>query len=408
VVAAVEIDLLSVVRASQAISGETTVERVTLRLMELVLAEGGAERGLLLMPHAQGLTVAARAAVTGAGTDVQLTDEPADPIALPLSLASYVWRTGEVLVLDDASKERRFAADPYVAVARPRSVLAMPIRRQGRAVGLLYLENRAVAGIFHPRLQVLELLAAQAAISLENAALLGQERAARTEALEAVRVRDEFLSIASHELNTPLSGLTLSVQTLRELGAVVGTEGPRLIELIDRQSVRLTRLVNDLLDATRLQQKQLALELEPTDLAALVRDVMARLAPQLERAHCPLTLTLAPVTVNADRGRLEQVLSNLLSNAMKFGAGQPITVGVERRDDRARLTVSDHGMGIDPARHARIFERFERGVSSKHYGGLGLGLYICRQIVEVHGGTISVDSHQGAGATFTVELTAMP
>ena len=402
--AAEGIDLLSVVRASQAISGQTTVGEVTRRLMELVLAEGGAERGSLLVPRGDGLTVAARAEVTGARTEVRVAEEAPDAASLPLSIISYVWRTGETLVLENASREPRFAADGYVAGERPRAVLAMPIRRQGRAVGLLYLENRAVAGVFGPRLQVLELLAAQAAISLENADLLAQERRAREAALEAVRMRDEFLSVASHELNTPLSSLTLSVQALREAGGRSPGEAARLSELIDRQAARLTRLVGDLLDATRLQQKQLVLEREEVDLAALVADVVARLGPQLQRARCEPELMLVPVTVNADRGRLDQVLSNLLSNAIKFGPGKPITIGVAAREGRAQLVVRDRGIGIDLERQPRLFERFERGVSWKHYGGLGLGLYICRQIVEAHGGTVRVESSPGQGATFTVEL----
>jgi signal transduction histidine kinase len=110
------------------------------------------------------------------------------------------------------------------------------------------------------------------------------------------------------------------------------------------------------------------------------------------------------VDLRGDRGRLEQVLSNLLSNAMKFGPGEPIAVSVSARGTRALLTVADRGIGIDPARQAGIFGRFERGVSSAHYGGLGLGLYICKQIVDAHQGLIRVDSRLGEGATFTVEL----
>jgi predicted ATPase/signal transduction histidine kinase len=402
-----ELDLLSVVRASQAISGEVTTDQVTHRLMELVLAEGGAERGTLLVPRDGGLVVAADAALAAHGTDVRVAEAPVDSAAVPLSLISYVWRTGEILILDDAAREPRFAGDEYVARMAPRSVLAMPIRRQGRAVGLLYLENRAVAGAFRPRRQVLELLAAQAAISLENAALLSQERVARAAATEAVRAREEFLSVASHELNTPLSSLTLSVQALRQTnwrGLADPDAAVRLADLIDRQTARLTRLVSDLLDVTRLQHKRLVLEIDVLELGALVRDVVARTAGPLERVHCPVTLALEPVQVRGDRGRLEQVLSNLLSNAMKFGAGQPIVVGVRRQGASALLTVADRGIGIDPARQGRIFDRFERGVSSAHYGGLGLGLYICREIVEAHGGAIRVESRPGEGAAFTVEL----
>jgi signal transduction histidine kinase len=162
--------------------------------------------------------------------------------------------------------------------------------------------------------------------------------------------------------------------------------------------------VGDLLDVTRLQEKQLSLALEDVELGALVRDVVGRLQAQLDRAGCQVTMDLAVVPLRADRGRVDQVLSNLLSNAMKFGPGKPIALSVSRQDRRAILTVADRGIGIEPARQARVFERFERGVPSSHYGGLGLGLYICREIVDAHGGAIHVESRFGQGATFTVEL----
>jgi predicted ATPase/signal transduction histidine kinase len=402
------LDVLSVVQASQAVSGEVTVERVILRLMELVLAQGGADRGALILPRDQTLMVAAEASLSGRGVEVRDSGAPAAEASLPLSLLHYVSRTGETVGLDDPAHRERFTVDPYFVEQRPPSVLCVPLRRQGVTAGLLYLENRVLSGAFtRPRLQVLELLATQAAISMENAALLEQERTARRDAVEAVRLRDEFLSVASHELNTPLASLTISTQALHD-SAHAHREDPqaivRLADLIDRQAQRLSRLVSDLLDVTRLHEKQLVLSLESLDLAALVRDVVSRSAAQLERAGCVTTLALEPVELRGDRGRLEQVLSNLLSNAMKFGPGRPIAISVSAQATRALLTVADQGIGIDPARQARIFGRFERGVSSTHYGGLGLGLYICRQIVDAHGGLIRVDSPVGEGASFTVEL----
>ena len=400
-----ELDLLSVVRASQAISEELTVDRVTVRLMELVLAQGGASRGLLLARRGEMLAVTAEADTAAGSIQVRVGVGATElgAAAAPLSLIQLVSRTGEAIVLDDATLEPRYAADPYVVADRPRSVLCLPIRRQAQAVALLYLENRAVAGAFtRQRLKVLELLAGQAAISLQNAGLLERSQ-------EAVRLRDEFLSVASHELNTPLAGLTLSVQALRQTEAPVAADHrSQLTDLIDRQAQRLTRLVDDLLDVTRLQSKQFTLRLEDLDLTALVGEVASRAQPQLERAHCELSLVLSgPVQVRGDRGRLEQVLSNLLSNAMKFGAGRPVKVQVERQGALARLSVSDRGIGIDLASHPHLFERFERGVSAHHYGGLGLGLYISRQIIDAHQGTIQVDSRPGQGTTFTVELPAL-
>jgi signal transduction histidine kinase len=141
------------------------------------------------------------------------------------------------------------------------------------------------------------------------------------------------------------------------------------------------------------------------DLRALVQRVVTDLQPEFGRAKCDVRLD-APTSVQGtwDPTRLEQVMTNLLANAMKFGAGKPIDVAVARIGDRARLSVRDRGIGIEVARQAHIFERFERAVSVRHYGGLGLGLYICRRIVEAHGGCIGVESEPGAGATFVVEL----
>ena len=401
-----DLDLLSVVQASQAISEEMTVDRVTVRLMELVLAQGGATRGLLLVRRGETLEVAVEANAADGAIRVRAGRGPTalEAAALPLSVIQLVSRTSEAVVLDDATQEPRYAGDPYVVADRPRSVLCLPIRRQAQAVALLYLENRAVAGAFtRPRLQVLELLAGQAAISLQNAGLLERSQ-------EEIRLRDEFLAVASHELNTPLAGLNLSVQTLRDTSEspIAAVERDRLTNLIDRQVQRLTRLVGDLLDVTRLN-KQFTLHLDRLDLAALVAEVARRLQPQLEHARCEMSLVLPSksVSVRGDRGRLEQVLSNLLSNAMKFGAGRPVEIRLERHGSVARLSVSDHGIGIDLASFPHLFQRFERGGPVTHYGGLGLGLYICRQIIDAHHGTIRAHSRPDQGATFTVELPVL-
>jgi len=141
-------------------------------------------------------------------------------------------------------------------------------------------------------------------------------------------------------------------------------------------------------------------------LVALVRDVVARVAPDMERARCAVSVTLPdePVTGLWDRRRIEQVLLILIDNAARFGPGKPIEIKVTRQGATARLSVTDHGMGIDAARQSRIFDRFERAVSVQHYGGLGLGLFVGRFVVEGHGGTLTVESRPGEGATFTVTL----
>lgn len=243
------------------------------------------------------------------------------------------------------------------------------------------------------------------ALSLE---VMNRQRAEQ-HALEALRLRDEFLSVASHELKTPLTSLSLKLQSLGrsvsdEPGSSVAVTAASL-NTMHRQVKRLSALVDDLLDVSRISTGRLKLELEPVDLPGLVREMVARFEPDAQRAGCELILTTAePVVGNWDRLRLEQVLSNLVSNAIKYGAGKPIQVRVERAGTRARLVVCDEGIGIEPEALERIFAKFERAVSERHYGGMGLGLYVARKIVEAMSGTVRAESTPGQGATFTVEL----
>jgi signal transduction histidine kinase len=233
------------------------------------------------------------------------------------------------------------------------------------------------------------------------------------QAQQAVRVRDEFLSVASHELKTPLTSLKLQVQGLLEMPPPIadGDEAKRLaksLALTERQVRRLERLIANLLDVSRIAVGRFALQCEEVDLAAIVRDVATQLSTDLARANIPLTLELpAEAKGSWDPLRLEQVVVNLLSNAMKYGDGKPIEVVLRTGDEVVELRVRDYGIGIDPAHQARIFERFERAVSLD-YGGLGLGLYITRQIVTAHGGTIAVQSSPGQGSTFVIDIPRRP
>ena len=399
------LDLLSVIKASQTISGVMVEEQLLETLLDLVLEEGGARRAHLLLSRNGSLKIAAEASVDTRRADDARPKEDEGKLAsrLPLSVIQYVQRTKERLVLDDAAITSRFARDPYFVRVRPQSVLCTPIRRQTEMVGLLYLENELVPGAFTPeRLMALELLAAQAAISLENARLLHETR-------EALRLREEFLSLASHELRTPLTSLRMMTEALihaKATGTVLPSETQdRSYVRILRAVERLQQLAGELLDATLIEGGELAMRPASMDLRAAVHDVVGRLEPDLRAARCTVSIVGATMLVGMwDRSRLEQVVTSLLSNAIKFGAGQPIEIRLHEADGVAHLVVEDHGSGIDESRLARIFERFERGVTWKHHGGLGLGLYIARWIVRVHGGTIRVESTPGVGSRFIVEL----
>jgi PAS domain S-box-containing protein len=226
----------------------------------------------------------------------------------------------------------------------------------------------------------------------------------------AVAARDEFLSIASHELRTPLTALQLELQALQKrLGrgeTMTSEQLSHRLETAIRQVNRLGKLVNSLLDISRLTAGRIDLQIAEVDLAEVAREVTARLAEEAARAGCTLSFAAGEgrATGQWDRLRLEQIASNLVSNAIKYGGGRPIEVAVEHDVSRARLRVSDRGIGIAPEDQARIFDRFERAVSERHYGGFGLGLWIVRLIVHALQGGIWVQSRVGEGATFIVEL----
>ncbi|ABC81396.1 PAS domain-containing sensor histidine kinase [Anaeromyxobacter dehalogenans] len=229
-------------------------------------------------------------------------------------------------------------------------------------------------------------------------------------AQEEVRERDEFLSVASHELRTPVTALQLQ---LLHRAALRSGEGlpPDVVdrlETLERQTRRLAALVGELLDVSRMRLGKIELRREALDLAEVARDAAGHAQGDLARSGSKLALDLQPVTGAWDRTRLEQVIANLLVNAAKFGQGRPIALHVTGDDGTARVRVSDQGIGIAPEQQVRVFDRFARAVPAQNFGGLGLGLYIARQIVEAHGGTIEVASTPGAGATFTVDLPRQP
>ncbi|HEY6098182.1 MAG TPA: PAS domain-containing sensor histidine kinase, partial [Anaeromyxobacter sp.] len=224
-------------------------------------------------------------------------------------------------------------------------------------------------------------------------------------AREEVRERDEFLSIASHELRTPVTALQLQLQLLRRSAQRSADDLPRLltakIEGIERQTRRLAALVNELLDVSRMRLGKVELRYEELDLAEVAREAAAHLRDELARSGSVLRVDLRSAPGRWDRVRVEQVITNLLVNAAKFGERKPIALEVSSQGDRTRVRVSDRGMGIAQEHQSRVFERFERAVPAHSFGGLGLGLYIVKQIAEAHGGHVRVESVPGAGATFT-------
>lgn len=245
---------------------------------------------------------------------------------------------------------------------------------------------------------------------IENARLLVDEHKARTMAEEALQIREDFMSIAAHELRTPLTPLKLQLGYIkREL--TKNSESPKvkmllkLMQSSDEQINQLSRLIDDILDVSHIRTGRFTLNLESVDVTELVKSVIERYQFELNKLKIDLTVIIkSEIRGFWDRLRIEQVLINLLTNAMKYGEKKSIQITVEANDQNAYIIVQDHGIGITKKDQMRIFNRFERAVSVKNFGGLGLGLYITRQIIEAHMGHITVESQPGMGSSFIVEL----
>lgn len=396
--------------AGRQLAGSLDYE-VTLRRVARLAVPYLAEYYLVDLLDEEGPPRLVAATHVGAAIEAEVRElrarRPIDP-DIPLG-APLVLRTGEPdrRDVDAGLLELVGRADPerrsLMEQAGVTSYMVLPLAVRGRTLGTITLLAAESGRRYDAQDQVLgEELARRVAMALDNARLYREARG-------AVRARDEFLAIASHELRTPLTPLQLQVQSLRRM--VGHPELPlervrQKLEVAERQVQRLGVLVANLLDISRITGHRLLLEPEALDLVALTRDLVERSRDQLRRAGCDLELTAPqePLVGRWDRVRVEQVLTNLLSNAMKYGAAAPVEVELAAEGDHARLTVRDHGIGIAPEDQRRVFQRFERAVSERHYGGFGLGLWICRQVVEAMGGTIALQSALGAGATFTVRL----
>jgi signal transduction histidine kinase len=282
------------------------------------------------------------------------------------------------------------------------SAAVAPLCLQQRALGAL------VIALADPLRRYAAVDLALVADAAHRTALAVEHTRLLRAATAAAAAREEFLHVASHELRGPIGTLRLTVQLLGRDARKGRQENlAERLRVVDRQAGRLARLADMLLDVSRITAGRLELAREPGDLAAAVREVVARLEDEAAEAGVEIHLD-APGEVRCafDAARMEQVVSNLLSNAVKYGREAPVAVRVRDGGGRAIVEVEDHGIGIAPEDQERIFDRFERAVSARHFAGIGLGLWIVRQLVEAHGGTIRVRSAPGEGATFTVELPA--
>jgi len=309
--------------------------------------------------------------------------------------------------IDDAWCQQIATSPEHLQLLREldfQSMITVPLRFQGRVLGALTLFHAGYGRRYGSAdLKLAEELARRAAAAVENARLY-------QEAHQAIAVRDDFLSMAGHELRTPLTSLQLQLYNVVKLARQASPTEKILVraEKAMQNLNRFNHLVAELLDVSRIRAGRLNLELGEFDLGDCVRELLQRQRDELSKAGCSVQVRLEPGLVGQwDRLRIEQVLTNLLSNAMKYGARKPIEIEARRESGKTVLSVKDHGIGLSREDQSRVFQRFERAVSSQNFGGLGLGLWIVRQLVEAHGGTIRVESEPQRGACFEVQLPTL-
>jgi signal transduction histidine kinase len=316
-------------------------------------------------------------------------------------------RTLLIPQVDEAVLARFFPNEEHRALVRRLgmlSVMIVPLVADGQAVGCLSLNSNQPERRYGAEdVELAQELARRAAMAIQHARLYRQ-------AQDAIGVREEFLTLASHELKTPLTPISLVIQILRKRAEQYLPIDASLVERAQRPLERLTGLINDLLDISRIQAGRLRVLPAPTPLRDLLRELVE--AHRLTAPDHPLELVEPPeeLVVLGDRARLAQVISNLLDNAVKYSPpGSPVRVALQAQEGQALLSVQDSGIGIPPEQRQQVFERFfrARNAPSSHYGGLGLGLYIARDIVERHRGRIWVESELGRGSTFFAALPLM-
>ncbi|MEZ4451907.1 MAG: ATP-binding protein [Nannocystaceae bacterium] len=408
------VDIASVVKAAQAFAAEVDLKSLAGALMRIVVENAGAERGVLLLSEGGGLVAVAEYS-TRTDQVVDLGGAPLDAFdGAPLVLVDRALRGGRAIATDDAATDPSSADDPYVRRRRLRSALAAPLVVQGRAVGLIYLENNLAAGVFtEQRLEVLQILAVQAAIAVEHAGYFRRLDAARQAAEAASVAKSHFLANMSHELRTPLNAILGYTELVQEDVEAEGLESISAdLARIKEAGDHLLAIIGDILDLTKIESGTLEIITEPIVVEALLDEVVGLTAVDLGRADNRLVREQAPGlgVIVSDPMKVRQILVNLLGNAAKFTERGVVTLRAVREDDRLRVEIEDTGIGMDEALLARIFEPFTQAdpTSTRRYGGVGLGLTICKRLCEQLAGDLEVRSTLGQGSIFRVTLPVRP
>jgi signal transduction histidine kinase/CheY-like chemotaxis protein len=347
----------------------------------------------------------------GDGAEVDVSELPPMPVTAHGPNSRAV-RTGQVIITDNYMRVQR--GHPTVVVGpdnglRPETSMAVPMAVMGRIIGTIEVQSYR-PGVYRPEhVTAMSMAANLTAVAIENVRLLKLERTARQAAEESNRLKDEFLATVSHELRTPLTAI-LGWSRLLEDGSVDDVVSKQAIETICRNAKAQAQIVDDILDVSRIITGNLYLDLHPLELGPVVKNAINVVRPTADakRIKIEARFGAVPAMVSGDANRLQQVIWNLLSNAVKFtSSGGRVTVTLSQVGKTVEIKVCDTGQGISQEFMPYVFDRFRQADSTttRHHGGLGLGLAIARHLVEIHGGTIKAESDgEGRGATFTIKL----
>jgi PAS domain S-box-containing protein len=399
-------------QAGEVLTGSLDYERTLKELARLAI-QGMADWCTVAVKGDKGLTVRAAAHADPAQepkTQELLRVLPAEETRLTRGIGQVV-RTGQSELCPDTLEAAWVRSalgvdspERFMAL-RARSYMCVPLKARGETFGAITFVSVSQGRNYGPvDLSLAEELARRAGLAVDNARLFRK-------AQEALKARDEFLSMASHDLRSPLTSLRLQLQAIRrdlQPGRDVQRSAEKLasrVESMERQTERMLHMMGALLDISQMTAGRLELKRQKVDLVELVRGAVDTLDEELRQSGVQVRVHAeGPVEGLWDNLRLEQVVYNLLSNAVKYGKGQPVDMRVSTDGTTAKLVVRDQGVGIAPEDQSRLFERFERVRLDRSVTGHGVGLWIVRRVVEAHGGSISIESSLGDGASFIVHL----
>jgi len=430
------LDLSSVIKASQTLSGEIILSQLLTKMMQIVIENAGAEKGLLLLPKQDNWFIEAEGRIDSDAVTVLQSIELEKSEQLSTNIIHYVARTKEYVVLQNATQEGNFTRDSYIVKYKPKSVLCTPLFNQGQLTGILYLENHLATGVFtQERLKVLNLLSSQIAISIENSLLynnLEQKVAERTSELEqeitvrkhaeevaqvANQAKSTFLANMSHELRSPLNAI-LGFTQIMTRSQKLDKENQENVGIISRSGEHLLSLINQVLDLSKIEAGRTTINENHFDFYRLLDDLEDMFHLKSDDKHLQLLFEREPSVsqyIYTDEVKVRQVLINLLNNALKFTVEGGITVRISMKNEintdlnqqhsLIEFAIEDTGPGIAPDELDDLFKAFvQTSTGRQSQEGTGLGLPISRKFVQLMGGDIVVTSEVGRGTTFKFHI----